>query len=107
MKNQLLMYEYIYESVEFFRLNRQLTLRDLAVELNVSEQFLKQIQQQKNHYNLEHLFILSERYNYPIKKFFPDPVIYSQIESKKFSSKYSYKDFISKLLYELKYGGNN
>lgn len=102
-KNNLLFYEYIYECVEYFRLDRGLKLKDLAHSLNVSEQFLKQIQQKKSHYNLEHLFILAEEYEYPINLFFPDEEIYSKIENKKFSSEYTYEELIEAFINELKY----
>lgn len=79
----------------------------MALELNVSENFLKQIQQGNNHYNMEHLFILSKRFHCHVDVFLPNPDMYLRISesNKVFSSKYlNYSEFESALIAELKYG---
>lgn len=76
----------------------------MALELNVSENFLKQIQQGNKHYNMEHLFLLSKKFNCPVDVFLPNPDMYLRIResNKDFASEYpDYSEFESDLIEEL------
>ena len=113
MKNEAMFYRFIYESVDILRRDSGLLMGDIALEINVSENFLKQIQQGNKHYNMEHLFILSKKFECSMDLFLPNTKMYSRIResNQKLSHGYStYQDFESALIDELRYdkkGGNS
>lgn len=88
-------------------------LSEIALELNVSENFLKQIQQGNKHYNMEHLFILSKKFECSVDLFLPNPDMYLRIKesNQELSLGYpNYRDFEAALIEEIKYeikGGND
>lgn len=73
IKNQNEFYNYISNSVGYYIRANGKTYKDLAVELDVSEQFIKQVQSSSStkHYNAYHLYRLSLILKVSIDSFFP------------------------------------
>lgn len=63
----------VIELVDIQALKKGLTRQDIGIALNVSESFIKQVHSKKNnkHYNLYHLYMLSNEWRVDIRNFIP------------------------------------
>lgn len=70
-KSKNLFYHTIYKNINSLKNKNGLTNQDLAITLNVSESFIKNISQGNSHYNLEHIFILINEYKWDVNDIIP------------------------------------
>ncbi|MCP9356708.1 hypothetical protein KBX49_01770 [Liquorilactobacillus satsumensis] len=97
MENKLYFNDYVSESVRYYEKKKGLTHEQLASYLGISENFIKQVnsKQSSKHYNIYHLWQLSQFLETPIDKFLPpinDYEAFKQIMP--MSTEKNYKNFI-------------
>lgn len=72
--NKKLFYKYVSELVYFEATKANRKYQDIAILLDVSESFIQKVHNQKydQHYNLEHLYIISDSLNIDINELLPN-----------------------------------
>ena len=96
IKNEF--YSYVGNAVDYYKRKQGLKNQQLAIELNVSESFIKKANTGKSKYNSLHLWILGSYLKVSLNKLTPpvnDFLEYQKIRPK--ATKKSYENFIKKL----------
>lgn len=97
-KKQLtyLLGEYSSEAVDYYKRLQGIKNIDLAMQLGVSESYIKKIISGKSHYNATHLWILADYLNVSVDHFFPPKNDFEQYKKIRPAATYqSYKKFIN------------
>ncbi|KOY76035.1 hypothetical protein RZ70_05300 [Apilactobacillus kunkeei] len=93
-------YDYVNDKVNIIAKSKGLTLEHIASYLNLSESFIKKVSSHKNnsHYNLYHIWKLSNMLETPIEEMLPPINNYDDfLRVRPLSSFDDYKKFINKI----------
>lgn len=88
--------EYSSEAVDYYKRLQGLKNIDLAMQLGVSESYIKKIVSGKSHYNTTHLWILADYLNVSVDHFFPPKDDFEQYKRIRPAATHkSYKNFMN------------